>query len=332
MMLARKMVVPRVSLSFSGVSGCLRALFVALAVCVAAVTASSPAAAKVLQIRDPSHVLSAEDESRLRAAVTPMPFDARLAVTSDYADPQELSRYAHSLVTEPNMVAVAIDPEHRHVQVHFGVDSHVPQSAWQGIERAGNEAFHRAEWEQGTERIFTEASRAVGSAPGETSRLTPYAPAAPAARPSLLGPGLILVLVAGAVLVGLYFARRRAGSGPYDAGPPGSYGPGPYPPYPAGYPPGQYPPQGGMGPVGGGLIGAGLGGLAGYELGKLEGERESRERPSSWDRGGGDADDSRDGGFDAGGGGSSWDGGGNDGGGGGFDGGGGDSGGGGSDF
>ena len=70
------------------------------------------------------------------------------------------------------------------------------------------------------------------------------------------------------------FLFRRRADGPMAGGGPG-YG-GSYPGGPAGY--GGYgggpPPQGGLGPVGGGLIGAGLGGLAGYELGKLEGERE----------------------------------------------------------
>jgi hypothetical protein len=70
------------------------------------------------------------------------------------------------------------------------------------------------------------------------------------------------------------------------------------------------------------MIGAGLGGLAGYELGKLEGERRERDYEGGprEDQGRGTDTDT---GFDDGGGGSSWDDGGGDGGG--FDGGGGGS-------
>lgn len=306
----------------------LRSLLLALPLCVATVTLTCDARARDLQIRDAAHVLSAQDVSRLRSVVAPVPFDARFAVTSEYPDAEDLSRYTRSLINEPNVVAVAVDPEHHHVQVHFGVGSHVARGSWSQIERAGNDAFRRGAWEEGAAQIFGEAARAAGSAPDEAVPLAPVAPEQQAARPSLLGPGLLLLIVAGAIAVGIFFARRRSGSGPFGPGASGGYGPGPYPG-------GGYPPQGGMGPVGGGLIGAGLGGLAGYELGKLEGEREGHDRQPSWDRGGGDPGETREGGFDAGGGGSSWDSGGDggDGGGGGFDGGGGDSGGGGgSDF
>jgi hypothetical protein len=127
-------------------------------------------------------------------------------------------------------------------------------------------------------------------------------------------PRLMLVALGIGVLALLLRRRSAYGNAGY-----GGYG---YGPYPGDYP-GQ-PPRGGLGPLGGGMIGAGLGGLAGYELGKMEGEREQREL----DRSGPDRelnDPSQ--GFDAGGGGSSW-----DAGGGGGDFGGGDGGGGGSDF
>ena len=278
------------------------------------------ASAGTLQIQDPEHVLSASDSAQLRSVIGSAPFDARLAITSQYADPQELSRYVGSLVREPNLVAVGLDPVHRHVRVHFGEGDAVAKSDWPAIERAGNEAFSHGDWEGGTAAIFQSAARSA------LARGTQ--PAAPAASrgPSLFGPGLLLILLIGGLGLALLFARRRAGvNGPYPNeygyGPGPGYGPG----YGAGYGPGYAPPPGGMGPVGGGIIGAGLGGLAGYELGKYEGEREARDREerSAGDDGGN---------YDAGGGGSSW-GDNGDNGGGDFDGGSGnDSGGGGSDF
>jgi hypothetical protein len=297
----------------------LRFLLLALALSVAPLCFAHDAYAGALQVRDPSHLLSADDVGRLRSTIGAAPFDARLVVTSEFSDVQDLSRFVSSLVVEPNMVVVGLDPQHRHVQVHFGTGSRVARSAWPAIERSGNDEFRRGDWEGGVAAIFQAATHAVGSAPGDTT-----APGNP--RPSLLGPGTLLLLVIGAIGIGLYFAWRRSTYA--QIGPPGPQGYG-APPYPGGgYPPGYpgYPQQGGLGPMGGGLIGAGLGGLAGYELGKLEGERErERERPEF----GGSSGDDPGGNYDEGGGGSSWDD--DSGGGGGFDGGGGGDGGG-SDF
>jgi hypothetical protein len=306
---------------------------------LAALSVAGSARAGTLQIRDETQALSPQDVSRLRSVLAEEPFDGRLVITTSYPDRQELSRYVGSLVSEPNMIVVGVDPQHHHVQVHFGTGSRIPPSAWPAIERAGNDAFRRGDWAGGAAAVFRDAAGAVTGAPESATR--------PGTRaPSLVGPGVLLLVLGGVVGLGLLvaFLVRRRGDGAYPgAGTgPGGYGPPPYgqPPYGGGYPYGA-PPQGGMGPLGGGLIGAGLGGLAGYELGKLEGERE-RERDEGYG-GRGEREDDRGGGFDAGGGnddagggGSDWDdggGGGFDGGdGGGFDGGGGDSGGGGSDF
>lgn len=292
----------------------LRFLGFAAAAVVATMTLAASASAGALQVRDEAHVLSAESTSRLRSLVASIPFDARLVLTTEYPDAQDLARYVGSLVKEPNLVVVGVDPQHHHVQVHYGAGSHIPRSEWPAINRAGNDAFRRGDWEAGATAIFRAAANAV--APNASD-----AAPAEAARPSLIGPGTLLLIVAGAIGLAVFFARRRSQSASMGGG----YG---APPYQG---PGYGPqPGGGMGPLGGGLIGAGLGGLAGYELGKLEGEREGHDRgPIGGDIGGSDA--ARGGGFDEGGGGSNWD---DDGGGFGGDsgGGGGDTGGGGSDF
>jgi hypothetical protein len=286
-----------------------------LALLVSCMSFAGVAHAGALHVRDEGRVLSSEDVNRLRSVVAAAPFDARFVVTSEYPDAQDLSRYVASLVAEPNMVAVGLDPQHHHVQVHFGTGSRVARSAWPAIERAGNDAFRKGDWAGGASAIFREAGAAVGGS-GEA---VPVA----GGSPSLIGPGLLILIVVAAIGVAGYFAWKRSTA----YGPPGrpGYGPPPYggPGYPMG------PPQGGgMGPLGGGLIGAGLGGLAGYELGRMEGEREGRGRDLGSNEGqgsGGGVDNDGGGNFDEGGGGSSWD----DGGGGDF-GGGGD--GGGSDF
>jgi hypothetical protein len=300
----------------------VRALLFAAVAAFLALAYPHRAFAGTLQIRDDAHVLAGADAERLRSAVASAPFDAHVAFTNDYAEADDLSRYVGSLVDEPNVVAVGVDPRHHHVQVHFGRGSGIARTAWPAIETAGNGDFREGNWAAGVGAIFRTASNAVTNAPASPQQQ-------PAAGASRVGSMLFWALVIGGGIAAFaLFARRRSGYGVGGPGYPG-YGGGPYPgaPY-GGGPYGGSP--GGMGPVGGGIIGAGLGGLAGYELGKVEGEREERierERGSDDDRGRRNDDND-----DAGGGGSSWDdggGGGSDGGGGGFDG--GDSGGG-SDF
>jgi MYXO-CTERM domain-containing protein len=280
--------------------------------------ASASASAGSLQVRDDAHVLAPQDIARLRSEVASAPFDARLMTTTDHPESQDLARYLERFVSEGDMVVVGVDPEHRHVQVRFGTASHVPQPSRSAIEKSGNDAFRRGDWEGGAATIFRMASGAVSTAPAEGPSAMSRAAPAPAS------PGMILIVIGGFVgiaLLAAFLLRRRnldsMGPGPGGYAP--GYGP---PPYPGG---GYGPPAGGMGPLGGGLIGAGLGGLAGYELGKLEGEHE-RGRDLG-DRGeanvGGESGGNYD---DGGGGGSDW----GDGGGGGFDG--GDGGGGGGDF
>jgi hypothetical protein len=278
--------------------------------------------AGTLQIRDEAHVLAPGDADRLRSQVASAPFDARLVFTTDYAEATDLSRFVGSLVDEPNMVVVGVDPRHRHVQVHFGIGSGIARTERSAIETSGTGDFRNGDWAGGAGAIFRTAAQSVtgGSPAGAQATRAPS---------SGFGSPLVwLLLIGGGVAAIAWFARRQAmGGSPY-----GGYGAGPYA---GGYGQGPYgggygPPAGGMGPVGGGIIGAGLGGLAGYELGKLEGEREGRDRERIIEDDRGGVPDNN---YDDGGGGSSWDDGGGDGGGSGWgDGGGGDGGGGGSDF
>jgi hypothetical protein len=295
--------------------------FVVPALAGALLLATVDASAGQLELRDEAHLFGAGDSAQLKAAVAQSPFDARIVTTTNYVDQAAFSRYVGTLVSEPDMVVVGIDPDHHHVQVHFGTGSRIPHAAWASIERAGNDAFHQGQWEQGSEAIMrAAASSATGG--GVTA---PIAGAPAGQGASFMGPLVLLLIIAGVIGAVVWFARRRSvnpgspyGAGPYGGGAPYGGPPGPY------YGPGA--PQGGVGPLGGGLIGAGLGGLAGYELGKMEGEREEHRRDDAF--GGGRQDLGDDGGsFDAGGGGSDF---GDGGGGGGFDG--GDGGGGGSDF
>ena len=311
----------------------LRAALVALALVVSTVAFASAAHAGTLRVEDDAKDLTSQNIQQIQKVLGDAPFDGRLVVTTQYEDAKDLSRYVGSLVTSPDLVVVGLDPEHRHVQVHFGTGSNIPRTEWPAIERAGNDEFRKADWAGGAAAIFQAAAQSTSGAVAPQTGRHEVEPA-PVVGHSFFGIALTMfVLIAVAAIAIGFFSRRRSYGGGYNQAPYGGpgYGGGP------GYPPGYGPPGGGMGPVGGGLIGAGLGGLAGYELGKAEGEREERDHDrGDWDRDRGDSggrDNGNDGNYDAGGGGSSWDdsGGGNDGGG--FDGGGGgNDGGGGSDF
>ncbi|MGD0530011.1 MAG: hypothetical protein ABSE49_33055, partial [Polyangiaceae bacterium] len=102
-----------------------------------------------LVVRDEAQILTPVDQQQLRAIVTQAPFDARLVTTTSYVDEAGFSRFVGTLVSEPNMVVVGLDPQHHHVQVHFGAASHIAESDWPAIERAGNDAFKRSAWEEG---------------------------------------------------------------------------------------------------------------------------------------------------------------------------------------
>jgi len=317
--------------------------FLAPVLAVGLLAVAADANAGSLVMRDEAQIFTPADTTQLRAVVATAPFDARLVTTTSYADQPGFSRFVGTLVSEPNMVVIGIDPQHHRVQVHFGTGSHIPQADWPAIERAGNDAFKRSAWEEGGADIFRAASTAVtrGGGAATTPVTSPAAPAADSGG-SFLGVGLVIMLVVGVILAAVLFAVFRRRSPGY-----GSVGYGGGAPYPGGYPGGGGPyygpggTRGAMGPLGGGIIGAGLGGVAGYELGKMEGEREQRGYDQGGFGGGGGGSTDNGGNYDAGGGGSSFDdsgssgGGGSDFGGGGGDfggGGGGDSGGGGSDF
>jgi hypothetical protein len=293
-------------------------LLVPLAV-VASLSAAADARAGDLALHDDAHVLTPAEADALKQVVAKAPFDARLVTTTTYPDQAALSRFVGSLVAEGDMVVVGIDPQHRHVQVHFGTQSHIPAAAWPSIERAGNDAFKRGAWEEGAAAIFQSAEESV-SASGSPATVPAVTPRSSSG--GFIGPIVLLLIVGGVfVAIAMVMRRRMQGNAGGGYGAPSPYGSGPY------YGPGNRP--GGMGALGGGILGAGLGGIAGYELGKMEGERERGRDGGGFDASGAGSSDG--GSFDAGGGGSSWgDSGSNDGGGGGFDGG-GDSGGG-SDF
>ena len=297
-----------------------------------------------VQIRDTGGLFNAADTSALRNEGDQYPFDVRIVASTEHAQKAEFDRYVRAQVNEPNVVVVGVDREHRFTSVHFGTGLGVPPAQYKSIQDAGDRHFREGNWRAGVEAILSEARSAAhaGSASSHAAGSTQPGPQTQRSTAgSTIFMGLVALLVVGGVIafVGSMLSRRaRAG----ELGPPGypPGGPGPYPPggpYPPCYGPGpgHYGPgYGGGSGIGAGIAGAGLGGLVGYELGKMAGERRA-EHPHHDDQSsagvtGADDRDNYDAGGSTGGwdddtGGGDW--GGGDGGGGDWGGGGGDSGG-----
>ena len=236
---------------------------------------SLPALAGRVQLRDPGGLLSQADVSALQEVAAGYPFDARVLATSEYENKADFDRHVRAQVNAPNAVVIGIDRTHRFTSVHFGTGLGVPPSQFKAIEQAGNPHFKEGNWRAGVEAILKETRQAAHGAAGST--------AGEAAKPrSTAGMtvfyGLIAVLVVGGLiaLVGSVLSRRAREA---QLGPPGyppGAAPGPYPPGgpPPGYGPGPYGPGygGGGSGMGTNIASAALGGLAGYQLGKMAGD------------------------------------------------------------
>jgi hypothetical protein len=244
-------------------------------------------------------------------------------------------------VKGPTDVVIAINTKPHQVAIRTGADSHLRDTS------AATQAFKNA---FGTGNYTGATVAALQSLASTVNQAEPHSGNVPGPQAShyhsrssghigLLGilcPVIIIGLIVAAVVAAF---RRRGrgggggfGGGGFGGGAPGGYGQGGYGGGPGGYGPG-YNQGGGISPGMAGGLGAAGGGLLGYELGKMEGRDEERDR-GGYDQGG------YQGGYDQGGGGDYFGGGGSDasfgddsGGGGGFDGGGGgfDGGGGGGD-
>ena len=260
---------------------------VALIALAIAVVFALPASAGTLHLSDDAGTFSASQLATLRQKVDRYDFDVRLVATSSYASKSDLGGYVHHFVTEPNLVVIGLDPVHRHVSVHFGTGTGIPDSAFKAIESAGLPQFKDADWTGGVTAILDRAETFVEH--HGAVRTTP-AHGAPSRSASSGAGGLFWILgIVGVVGFLIWLVARRRASGPPAGGgygpPAGGYGP----PVGGGGPPmggfgGYGPPAGGYGPsgstgsrIGAGLVGAGIGGLVGYEIGKEVAEHHHRD-------------------------------------------------------
>jgi hypothetical protein len=281
------------------------------------VLTAHPAAADAVTINDASHVL---DATRVQTEAATLPDPVMIFTTTRFADDNAaFDTEAQSKVTTPNVIVIAINTQSHHLAIRTGAKSRVSQSGAQAAVQAFIQAFRaNPDYTGATIAALTSLRSAIQNAPA-----TGGGHAAPARRSTSGSPfggiaGLVclavvvIAVVAIGVAVARRFGRRRAasyGSDPGYGGPgyggPGYGGPG-------------YGGGGGVNPWVAGGAGAVAGGVLGYELGRMEGGREERNRDAYDDQrqsgssgdGGGYGGGGADGDFGSGGGGADFGGGG----------------------
>ncbi|HEY7346954.1 MAG TPA: hypothetical protein VH599_01450 [Ktedonobacterales bacterium] len=286
---------------------------VCLALCLALLSVAS-ALADSVEIQDNAHVLNV---SQVHNEASSLPYPIRIFTTSVSESPSDADSQAHADITSARAVVVRINSTIRRLDLVWGSSVNLSDSDYTNATNAFKDQFGNGDYTGATIALINSLKSSLTSQNASPSDqggffgLNPF-------LATLCCVGLLLVI--GVVIFGTIRRRSRSGMAPgynapmYNAP---NYGPG-------------YPQQGGgMNPWAAGGLGAVGGGLIGYELGKMEGEREA-EREMGYggaDFGGGGGTDFG-GGSDFGGGGGTDFGGGGDFGGGSDFGGGGDSGGG----
>ncbi len=300
-----------------------RMSFALLALCAAfclALLTTSPALADSVQIYDNAGVLNV---SRVRTEASSLPKPIRIFTVPGYAGSNSaFDQEAKRQITSTSTIVIAINTRAHHLAIVGGSKVGLSSNDYSTAVSAFSSHFNGGDYTGATIAAIDSLKSSLNSSFSSVLGLV-----------CLVG----IVLLIGFAIFG--FLRRRRG-GPSVApafNAPAAYGPGYGAP---GYGPGSPPQQGGVNPWVAGGLGAVGGGLLGYELGKLEGEREARHELEhggyygGGDFGGGASGDFGGGDFSGGGGGDFGGGGGGDFGGGDFGGGGGGDfgGGGGGDF
>lgn len=225
-------------------------------VCSLVAFSASAALADSVEIYDDSHVLNT---SQVRSDASSLSDPIRIYTTSDDANSNSaFDQVTKQKINTSHTLVIAINTLSRHLAIVGGSSVGLSSSQYQDAVNAFTSHFSSGGYTGATIAAIDSLKSALkGSGFGST----------------LLGAlccvGLLLII---GVSVFGFVRRRRVGNvAPmYNApnqnfGAP-NYGPGTYPP----------PQQGGVNPWVAGGLGAAGGGFVGYELGKMEGEREAR--------------------------------------------------------
>jgi hypothetical protein len=255
--------------------------------------AAAPAFAAAVNINDASHVL---DVTRVQNEAATLPDPVDIYTSTKFADDNAaFDREAQSKTAAAKVVVIAINTQSHHLAIRTGPQSRVTQNAAQAATQAFTSTFRGgSDYTAATIAALQSMRTAIGNggavAPGNGAQ-----PAHQSGVPTFLY-GLVCLLLVAAVVALIVVAVRRSrnraqpavGNDPTPAG----YGPSGYSPSgygPSGYGPLQGSGRSGVNPWVAGGAGAVVGGVLGYELGRMEGEHEGHQREEYDDRGHTDA-------------------------------------------
>ena len=254
---------------------------------VGVLLAAAPAAAAAVNIHDASHVL---DVTRVQNEAATLPDPVDIYTTTKFADDKAaFDRETQSKAAAATVIVIAINTQSHHMAIRTGSRSRVTQNAAQAASQAFTSTFRGAsDYTAATIAALQSMRTAIGSAgtPGKATK-----PAHQSGVPNyvsnllcLLVVGVVVALIVAAVRRSRGRARRAVGDDPGGHGPPG-YGPpgnGPSGNGPSGYGPPPGSGSSGINPWVAGGVGAVAGGVLGYGLGHMGGEREDH-RPEAHD-------------------------------------------------
>ncbi|MGC9665046.1 hypothetical protein ACNTMW_00635 [Planosporangium sp. 12N6] len=285
----------------------LRAVVLGAVVLGTVLLGAAPAAAAPVSVHDDSHVL---DVTRLQNEAATLPDPVAIYTTTKFADDKAaFDRETQSKVTSPTMIAIAINTQSHHLAIRTGPKSGLNQQAAATATQAFVSSYRgSSDYTAATVAALDSLRAAIrtgaprqGGVAGPQPRNT--------SSGSTIG-GMFCLLVSILVVVGIIVAvvrlSRRGRRSRQAVGPTAGYGRPGYgqPGYGPGYGQPDYGQPGygrsGVNPWLAGGAGAAAGGLLGYELGRMEGEREAHRYEEQHDQGyGGSGDSGYGGGADA---------------------------------
>jgi hypothetical protein len=257
--------------------GVLAAIVIGLAVALAP---ALPAAAAAVAIHDDSHVL---DVTRVQNAAASLPDPVAVYTTTKFADDKAaFDREAQAKVSGPTVIVIAINTQSRHLAIRTGPRSRVRQGGADAATQAFVTAFRaNSDYTAATIAAIDSLRDSIAQAGGTTQT---GRTAHRTGIPAYLSGCFCLLLVGLVIALVVFLVRRSGGRGrtPRGFGRRSRYGaPGGYDPGYGGYQ------SSGVNPWVAGGAGAAAGGLLGYELGRMEGEREAHQRDEYGGDGGG---------------------------------------------
>jgi hypothetical protein len=243
---------------------------------VGVLLAAAPAAAAAVNINDASHVL---DVTRVQNEAATLPDPVDIYTTTKFAnDKAAFDRETQSKAAAATVIVIAINTQSHHLAIRTGTRSRVTQNAAQAATQAFTSAFRGSDYTAATIAALQSMRTAIGSAgaPGKATKAAHQSgiPNYLSNLLCLLLVGVVVALIVAAVRRSRGRARKAVGDSPGGYGPPG-YGPSGY-----GAPPGSG--ASGVNPWVAGGVGAVAGGVLGYGLGHMGGEREDH-RPEAHD-------------------------------------------------